>query len=355
MANKIRVLIIHSSFCIGGAENMVYELARSFDKKEVESMVISCCSRLGTSLEKKVDDAHINVYYGHCEGRITPAKIYDIYKHISAFKPDIIHAHMGGVFYSLPYILTHQTKLIVTAHSTPKEAFNARTTKVLVYLAKRNKVILTAVSEENKNLMANYYSIDKDKIECVNNGVDLTRYYQKEHSQLTFINVGRMDVNKNQQLIIKLFHKLDIEAKMRLVLCGDGPERIKLEKMADDLGIRQRVLFTGNVGNVQDYLAEGDIYIQTSHREGLPLSTIEAAATKLPIISTDVGGMKNIVKENGFLVADNDEEGLYEAMKKLSKDATLRACMGEQSFLIANSFSSESMSAKYTIIYKKNI
>ena len=65
--------------------------------------------------------------------------------------------------------------------------------------------------------------------------------------------------------------------------------------------------------------------------------------------------MKNIVKENGFLVADYDEDGLYEAMKILSKDSTLRARMGEQSFLIANSFSSELMSAKYTIIYKKNL
>lgn len=355
MADKIKVLVIHSSFCIGGAENMVYELAKSFNKSEVDCLVISCCSRLGTSLEKKVDDAHINVYYGHCEGRITLRKIIDIYKHIALFKPDIIHAHMGGVFYSLPYVITHKVKLVVTAHTTPKEAFNERTTTVLRFLAKRNKVIMTAVSEENKRLMADYYDIDEDKIEYVNNGVDLSRYYRKDHQLLTFINVGRMDTNKNQQLIIKLFHRLDKHGDMRLILCGDGPERAKLEIMVEQLGIKERVMFTGNVGNVQDYLAEADIYMQTSHREGLPLSTIEATATKLPIISTNVGGMKNIVKDNGFLVADNDVNGLYDAMKILSRDADLRAQMGESSYQIAQLFSAEAMAAKYTIIYKKNI
>lgn len=58
---KIRVVVILSSFCVGGAENMVYELTKSFDKNEVECMVISCCSREGSILEKKVDDAKINV------------------------------------------------------------------------------------------------------------------------------------------------------------------------------------------------------------------------------------------------------------------------------------------------------
>ena len=355
MGNRINVLIIHSSFCIGGAENMVYELAKNFDKNEVKCKVISCSSRLGTSLEDKVDAAQIDVEYGHCEGRITPAKIWDIYRMILEFKPDVIHAHMGGVFYSLPYVLTHKTKLVVTAHTTPKEAFNKRTTKVLRFLAKRNKVIMTAVSDENKKLISDYYEIPLDKVECVNNGVDLSRYYRKEHNQLTFINVARMDVNKNQQLIIKLFARLDSFKKMRLILCGDGPERSKLEGMVDNLNIKENVFFTGNVGNVYDYLAVADIYIQASHREGLPLSVIEAAATKLPIISTNVGGMKNIVTDNGFLVKDNDEESLFDAMKKLMIDESLRDEMGEKSYQMARKFSAESMSAEYTEIYKKNI
>lgn len=352
---KIKVLVIHSSFCIGGAENMVYELTKSFDKNVVECKDISCCSRLGTSLEEKVDKAKIDVYYGHCDGNITIEKIWDIYKQIKNFDPDIIHAHMGGVFYSLPYILTHKTKLVVTAHTTPKEAFNERTTRVLKFLARRGKVVMTAVSEENKHLMAAYYGLPAENIEYVNNGVDLKRYYRKDHSKLTFINVGRLDKNKNQQLIIKLFHKLDTNAQMRLFLCGDGPERSTLERMVEELALQDRVTFTGNVGNVQDYLAESDIYIQTSHREGLPLSTIEATATKLPIISTNVGGMKNIVKDNGFLVADYDEDALYNAMKLLSEDATLRTLMGQKSYEIANEFSAENMSYKYTEIYKRNI
>lgn len=356
MENKrIKVAVIHSSFCIGGAENMVYELAKSFDKDKVETLVISLCSRLGTTLEDKVDAAGINVRYGSCEGRITLAKIATIYKWLRDFNPDMIHAHMGGVVYSLPYILTNKTKMIVTAHTTPKQAFNHRTTQVLKWLAKRGKVVMTAVSEENKHLMAEYYQLPEDKIEYVNNGVDLSRYYHKEHDRLTFINVGRLDKNKNQQLIIKLFNRLDVTKTMHLYLCGDGPEREALERLVVELGAEDRVTFTGNIGNVQDYLALSDIYIQTSHREGLPLSTIEAAATKLPVISTNVGGMKNIVNDNGFLVEDNDENALFEAMKQLSEDKDLRTRMGDKSYQLAEQFSAEKMSEKYTEIYRKNI
>ena len=176
MDKKIRVLVIHTSFCIGGAENMVYELAKSFDKTKVDCKVVSCSPRLGTSLEDKVDEANIDVMYGNCTGKITFSKIASIYKIISSFKPDIIHAHMGGVFYSLPYVLTHKIKLVVTAHTTPKEAFNARTTKVLKFLSKVNKVIMTAVSEENRLLLANYYGVNEEKVECVNNGIDFHKY-----------------------------------------------------------------------------------------------------------------------------------------------------------------------------------
>lgn len=352
---KTRVVVILSSFCIGGAENMVYELVKSFNRSDVECLVISCCSRLGTSLEKKVDDAGLNVKYGHCEGRITPGKMLNIYRWISAFKPDIIHAHMGGVFYSLPYILSHNIRMVVTAHTTPKEAFNKRITYILKKLAKRDKAIMVAVSEENKRLMSDYYGLSVDRIEYVNNGVDLSRYYRKEHKKLTFINVGRLDKNKNQRLIIELFNKLDENKEMRLLLCGDGPERGSLEQYVRENELIERVCFTGNVGNVQDYLAESDIYIQTSHREGLPLSTIEATATQLPIISTDVGGMKNIVINNGFLVDDNDDEALFDAMYKLSHDRELREVMGEASLKIAQSFSAKSMANKYITIYKRNI
>lgn len=80
-------------------------------------------------------------------------------------------------------------------------------------------------------------------------------------------------------------------------------------------GLYKVVTMPGNVSNVEDYYALADVYVQASHREALPLTTLEAMAAGLPIISTDVGGMKDIFKDNGILISDNDDTALLCAMK----------------------------------------
>jgi len=356
MDGRINVINILGAFVMGGAENMVYELAKAYDSEEVNSLVISISNKKGTFLEQKLDDAKIRIVYAGCSGTVTPLKLYKVYKIIKEFKPNIIHAHMSGVVYSLPWVLTHRCKMIVTAHTTPKEAFNSRVTKILKFLTALNKVIMVGVSEENAKLMKAFYNLDDQQVKCVNNGVDTSRYYYKDHEMFTFVHVGRQDENKNQSLIIRCFAKvLDIYPNTKLILCGDGPLRSELEYLVKELDIEKSVLFTGNVSNVQDYLAISDAYLQSSHREGLPLSVVEGMASSLPIISTDVGGMKNVVKDNGFLIQDNDEKGYLHAMMEIRKNDGLRKKMGSISLNMTNPFSSRTMACKYVEIYKDNI
>lgn len=356
MDGKINVINIVGPFVMGGAENMVYELAKAYKSEEVNSLVISIGNRKGTFLEQKIDDANIRIVYAECSGTVTPLKLYKVYKIIKGFKPNIIHAHMSGVVYSLPWILTHRCKMIVTAHTTPKEAFNSRVTKILKFLSVLNKVVIVGVSEENAKLMKSFYNLDDKHVKCVNNGVDVSRYYNKDHEMFTFVHVGRQDDNKNQSLIIRCFAKvLDRYPNTKLILCGDGPLRSNLESLVKDLDIEKSVLFTGNVCNVQDYLAVSDAYLQSSHREGLPLSVVEGMASSLPIISTNVGGMKNVVKDNGILIQDNDEDGYLHAMMQIRKNEELRKKMGAISLEMTNPFSSKTMAHKYLEIYKDNI
>lgn len=356
MDGRISVINIVGAFVMGGAENMVYELAKAYSPEEVNSLVISISNRRGTYLEKKIDDANIRVVYAGCSGTVTPLKLYKVYKIIKEFKPNIIHAHMSGVVYSLPWVLTHRCKMIVTAHTTPKEAFNSRVTKILKFLASLNKVVMVGVSEENAQLMKEYYNLDDQHVKSVNNGVDVSRYYKKDHEQFTFVHVGRQDENKNQSLIIRCFSKvLDRYPNTKLILCGNGPLRDQLETLVKNLGIEKAVLFTGNVSNVQDYLSVSDVYLQSSHREGLPLSVVEGMASSLPIISTNVGGLKNVVKENGFLISDNDENEYLRAMMEIRKNEELRKKMGNISLEMTSPFSSSSMARKYVEIYKDNI
>ncbi len=350
---QLNVVIIHSAFWVGGAENMVYELAKNLTAQNVNVTVITLHSRVGSHLEEKVDAAEFRNIYVGCEGGVTPKKLLAVYKMCQEANADVVHAHMSGVVYSILWALTPKGKMIATAHTTPDKAFNKRTTAVLKLLARLNKAVIVAVSKENQKLIKEYYFLNKN-VEYINNGVDLHRFYHKEHEGVNFVNVSRQDKNKNQAVILKLFSRLHKEfPDTQLYLCGDGPEQENLIAMTKELMVEDVVHFPGSVSNVEDYLALGDIYIQASHREGLPLSTVEGMASGLPVITTDVGGMKNLIDNNGFLLKDGDEEGMYNAMVSLVQDQKKREAFGKRSVEISKDFSSESMAEKYKDLYEK--
>lgn len=139
---------------------------------------------------------------------------------------------------------------------------------------------------------------------------------------------------------------------MRLLLVGDGNQHENLVEKAKKLHIEKLVEFTGNVANPEKYLAESDIYVSVSHREGLPLSIIEAMASKLPIISSKVGGVVDLLDGNGELFPDNDKNNLCELIKKYYFDENLRRRCGEKSFEIVTKFDIHECAQCYGKIYE---
>lgn len=106
--------------------------------------------------------------------------------------------------------------------------------------------------------------------------------------------------------------------------------------------------------NVEDYLRQSDIYISASRTEGLPLSVLEAMACGLPVIATDAGGTRDIVKDgiNGFIVNVDDEDGIKEALLKLIDNKVLRKSYSVKSREIAKQWSLENCTRGYEILYE---
>jgi len=127
----------------------------------------------------------------------------------------------------------------------------------------------------------------------------------------------------------------------------------KLKKEAQKLGIAEFLEFTGYVKSTIEYLALCDVYVSSSRREGLSLSALEAMASGLPVIATDAGGIRDLARDNGILVADDDEDGLYAAMKKLRDNRELRLAMGRKSLEMVQSYSASEMAAKYAALYEE--
>jgi len=150
--------------------------------------------------------------------------------------------------------------------------------------------------------------------------------------------VGRLVAVKGFDFAIRAFAEfLSSHQEAHLLLVGDGPERNSLVRIAGDLGISQHVHLVGKQANVDPWLAALDIYINTSHSEGMSQSIIEAMAAGLPIVATDVGDTQRVLgppdQSAGICVPASDKNALANALAQLTTDPNMRERLKEQSKL----------------------
>ena len=350
----MKVLTLLNGLGIGGAEHMAYELVKNLDHKKFESPVFCYGSRVGTPLENEMSAA-ADLAFGNLKGHITLMHMVKMLKKISSYNPDIIHAHMGGVAFGIPWCLMHKKPIVITVHTKPDVAFSTKNQKLIRKALQRRICYIVAVSEENYKYVKDYYKITETQCGFVNNGIDIRRFYRKEHEKFTYINVARQDDNKNQASIVRCFAKIyESDHNTRLYLVGDGPLHSELKSLVKELNLEEAVILPGLTDKPEDYYAISDAYIQSSHREAMPLSVLEAMAAGLPVISTDVGGLRDVVKNNGRLVRDNDEAALEDAMHWIKEmDFERRQSLAAESMAIAAEYSSEKMAEKYQAIYER--
>ena len=346
------LLIVIGNLRIGGGQVVVQKLIENLDLSRYNTHVICCTKKANTLIEKRIE-AICQVEYLNNSTGVTLSSLLYALKRISAYKQDIIHAHLGGVNYAIVWALLHHRRIVITAHTKPEMAFTKNIEKLLRIGIKKELVYLVAVSNQNAKLCKEYFHLNNERCFCINNGVDVGKHSRIQHEMFTFINVATQNENKNQRMIIECFEKLLNQKKeTKLVLVGDGPEHERLKELVKEKGIGSSVVFTGAIDDPTYYYLISDIYIQSSHREAMPMSVLEAMGFGLPIISTNVGGLKDVVIDNGILVDDGDQEAMYEAMSNVSlmSDEDLNL-MGSHSKIIASEYSAESMANRYMDVF----
>ena len=350
----MKVLTLLNGLGMGGAEHMAYELVKNLDYKKVDKPVYCYGTRVGNPLETEMSEV-ADLVFGGLKGHITPLHMIKTLGKISSYKPDLIHAHMGGVTFGIPWCLLHKKPIVITVHTRPDVAFSKKNQKMIRKALKYGICFIVAVSEENYRLVKDYYKITEEQCGFVNNGIDINRYYRIKHEKFTYINVARQDENKNQAAIIRCFAKIHEEdSNTKLYLVGDGPLHGELRKLAEQLNVEDAVILPGITDKPEEFYALADAYVQSSHREAMPLSVLEAMAAGLPIISTDVGGLRDVVKNNGRLVPDNNDVALEETMRWIKDiDVACRQSIAAESRVIATEYSSEKMAGEYQEIYDR--
>lgn len=351
---KKRLTVFITDLGFAGAQNMVTAQLKQMGCEQYDISVVVLESKKGTPLEVQVESRFPVTYIGH-HGRVTPLTILKTVCALQATKPHIVHSHLSANGFAVLWSRIFRKPLVITVHTKPEKAFSKKVKKQVCSALKTGRVKLVAVSEDNARAVKAYYHLDDKLCSCVNNGIDLDRFTRKTHEVFTIIHVGRQDENKNQAALIRCFARLHEKyPNTKLLLLGDGNQHDKLIALTKDLGLAEAVTFTGNVANTEDYYAVSDLYVQCSHREAMPMSVLEAMATGLPIISTDVGGLRDVVQDNGILVPDNDEDALYRAMERIYEQPEAEtAAMCSASNRIVQRYSSKEMARAYEEIYRE--
>lgn len=174
------------------------------------------------------------------------------------------------------------------------------------------------------------------RVAVIYNGIhDGPRACTNESSTLRVLHVGYFDWNKNQRMLIEALAELrrcgEADIKVRFIGAdtGDG-YMTRCRELAEELDVASQVQFSGFVDAIEASYADADVFVLCSHREGLPMSILEAMRAGKPVVASDVGGISEQIEEGvcGFLVPVDEPTDLAEKLAVLKRDPTLRERFG---------------------------
>lgn len=262
--------------------------------------------------------------------------VRDLVRLIGRVQPDLVHCHStkAGL---LGRIAAHKAAVpgLVTVHGwTFSDGFGwlQRTSGRLFerYVARLGQYIIVVADAQRNLALANTVA-DPRQLLTIHNGVPA----QAPHATpgvpaepVRVIMVARFQKPKDHLFALKALALLDVPWELELV--GDGPLEDEVRAEAKRLKVEQQVRFMGDRNDVPDRLAQAHVFLLTSNSEAFPLSILEGMRAGLPVIATDVGGVRESVVdgETGFLVERGDVAGLRDRLKQCLENPALRAEMG---------------------------
>lgn len=335
----MKILQIIPSLGSGGAERFVVDLCNEMASKGAD---VHLC------LIQNPEERDFGFYLSELNAEVTFTSFNQpkgfrlknvilLTRLIRSLKPDVIHGHLGilSYFYFIK-LFTLKTKIFFTIHNLAERACPNLLSKVLNYLYfKLGLIIVITISKECTQSYHRFYGL-KNSSQILNGRLKVqpTKEYasveeeinslKKSEEDLVFVHVARFHIQKNQELLIRVFNRLYSEnEKFILLILGDWSfcdEAVRLAQTAEKC-----IHFLGTKTNVEDYLYLSDAFCLTSVYEGLPISLLEAISCGCMPVCTPVGGITEVVRHGvtGFLSDDVSEPAYYAAVKNFMKNREL--------------------------------
>ena len=318
---KIRVLHIIYELVYGGAEKAVYDLSRFTSKDKFDVSVLMIGDDISRVPDFKRDNIPVH-YVDPKPIKFRPYRIpYRLWEGVNKIaemdkeqKINVIHAHLP-----YPAMLATAAKLklphIKTVFSPHSFNLESKRNELIFYLTKkwRNMDVMYT-----KGMYSNIYKKDSAVIP---NGIQMKEFELElpKFERFSFLCIGRLKIPKNQSALIKAAKELvDKGYDFEVLLVGEGPDKEMLEQEVKELGLENTVTFLGLRKDIPQLLNQGHALVLCSLWEGLPNVLLEAAASSLPIITTAVGSIPELMDNDnlGYIIPDSSKlsEKMIEVM-----------------------------------------
>jgi glycosyltransferase involved in cell wall biosynthesis len=333
------VYVVTRSDAIGGAHVHVHDLAVALRRAGHEAIVLSGqAGPFGAELA-----AHGVPHYPlrHLVRPISPwhdaAALLEIRRYLRWLRPDLVSAHSSKAGWLCRVVAaTLGTPVLFTAHgwafTTGVPALAARFYRLAERLTAGLADRIITVSEYDHQLALRYGVVAAAKLVTVHNGMpDIPAGDRARPDRLPprLVTIARLEPQKDHGTLLRALAQLQGLA-WELDVIGDGPLRSQTVALATALGIDRRVRFLGARRDIAKQLAQHQLFALISHWEGFPRSILEAMRAGLPVVASNVGGVRESVTEGetGFLVARQDVVGVRARLALLLTDPELRARLG---------------------------
>jgi L-malate glycosyltransferase len=291
---------------------------------------------------------------------------------VKKYNLEVLHVHYAiphayAAFMAKQMLLEKgiHIRVVTTLHGTDITLVGSHPTyKTAVEFSINNSDVVTAVSNNLKDTTNQLFNIRKN-IEVVYNFIDVDKYSKAGEEECKRIALAKPNERilthisnfrpvKRVEDVIKVFFEVQKEIPSKLLMIGEGPERMKAEILTKELGLKNKVFFLGNSTEIDQILCYSDIFLLPSKTESFGLAALEAMAAKTPVISTNTGGLPevNIHGETGFLSSLGDVNDMAKNAITILKDDKVLTKFKNNAKAHTKKFSLENILPVYEEIYK---
>ena len=363
----IKVLHLISSGGLFGAERVVLNLAAK--SEGITSFVGALNNQHNPHLEiiEEAKNLGLNTVVFDSHGKFDLGTVNAVKKFIVENKIDLMHTHN----YKSDIIGFAATRLTKTKWIATHHGWIGTDKKLKVYekidsfiLKQAKKIVLVSSKMKRFFLQMN---IKENRLELIDNGIPLEKFnHQIRNEQMrslwgarpedcAIMIVGRLSKEKGHEIFLKAAAEvLKNIQNVKFIIVGEGTLCEELKQQTHDLNLADHVFFTGFLEDIPAAYAAADIIVNASSAEGLPLTILEAMASRLPVIATDVGAVGEVIKDhkNGILLEPGDDHQLALRMIELAQSKEKRHRFAENAFQdVCSRFSDTSMAIKYSQVY----